>query len=99
MYGWGGQRLKVYLTEGRIVKEETPEWLRREYVGGRGFNSRTLFDEIEPGIDPLSPGNVFIVGIGPLAGTLAPCGARWTVTAKAPAFLAMAVAAVILLRN
>jgi aldehyde:ferredoxin oxidoreductase len=32
----------------------------------------------------LSPENVFIVGIGPLAGTLAPCGTRWTVTAKAP---------------
>lgn len=84
MYGWAGQRLKVYLTEGKIVKEETPEWLRREYIGGRGFNSRTLLDEVKPGIDPLSPENIFIVGIGPLAGTLAPCGTRWTVTAKAP---------------
>lgn len=84
MYGWGGQRLKVYLTEGKIIKEEVPEWLRREYIGGRGFNSRTLFDEVKPGIDPLGPENVFIVGIGPLAGTLAPIGARWTVTAKAP---------------
>ncbi|MFC1816344.1 aldehyde ferredoxin oxidoreductase family protein [Thermodesulfobacteriota bacterium] len=84
MYGWAGQRIKVYLTEGEIVREETPEWLRKEYVGGRGFNSRTLFDEVRPGIDPLSPENVFIVGTGPLAGTLAPCGARWTVTAKAP---------------
>lgn len=85
MYGWAGKRLKVYLTEGKVVTEETPEWLRREYVGGRGFNSRTLFDEIKPGVDPLGPDNVFIVGVGPLAGTLAPCGAsRWTVTAKAP---------------
>lgn len=84
MYGWAGKRLKVYLTEGRIVEEETPEWLRKEYIGGRGFNSRTLFDEVTPGIDPLGPENLFILGVGPLGGTLAPCGARWTVTAKAP---------------
>ena len=51
---------------------------------GPGFNSRTLFDGVKPGIDPLGPENLFIVGIGPLAGTLAPCAARWTVTAKAP---------------
>ena len=84
MNGWAGQRLKVYLTEGKIVKEELPEELRLEYLGGRGFNSKTLFDEVRPGTDPLGPENVFIVGIGPLAGTLAPCAARWTVTAKAP---------------
>ena len=70
MYGWAGQRLKVYLTEGKVIKEEIPEWLKREYIGGRGFNSRTLFDEVGRGIDPLSPENVFIVGIGPLACTL-----------------------------
>ena len=84
MYGWAGQRLKVYLTEGKIVKEETPERLRKEYLGGRGFNSRTLFDEVTPGIDPLSPENVFLVAPNLLAGTIAPCGARWTVTSKAP---------------
>ncbi len=84
MYGWAGQRLKVYLTEGKIVKEELPEQLRLEYLGGRGFNSKTLFDEVGPGIDPLGPENVFIVGIGPLAGTLAPGASRWTVTAKSP---------------
>ncbi len=84
MYGWAGQRLKVYLTEGKIVKEETPEWLRREYLGMRGFNVRVLFDEVRPGIDPLSPENVFIVSGSLLSGTLAPCGSRWSVTAKAP---------------
>lgn len=84
MYGWTGQRLKVYLTEGKIIKEETPEWLRRDYLGGRGLNARTLFDEVKPGIDPLSPANVFIVGTGPIVGTLAPGACRWTATAKSP---------------
>ncbi len=84
MYGWAGQQLKVYLTDGKIVKEETPEWLRREYLGSRGLNSRIEFDEVKPGIDPLGPENVFIVGAPLLAGTIAPAGAKWTVTAKSP---------------
>ncbi|MFC1988203.1 aldehyde ferredoxin oxidoreductase family protein, partial [Chloroflexota bacterium] len=84
MYGWAGQRLKVYLTEGKIVKEPLSEELRLNYLGGRGINSKTLFDELKPGIDPLSPENVFIVGIGPLNGTATPTCGRWTVTAKSP---------------
>ncbi len=82
MYGWAGQRLKVYLTEGRIVKEPLPEDLRMNYLGGRGINSRTLFDELKPGIDPLSPENIVMVASGPLNGTAVPASSRWTVTSK-----------------
>ena len=82
MYGWTGQRLKVYLTEGKIVKEPLPEELRVNYLGGRGLNSKTLFDELKPGIDALSPDNIFMVAAGPLNGTAAPSSSRWTVTAK-----------------
>ena len=84
MYGWTGRRLKVYLSEGKIVKEEIPEELRLDFLGGRGLNSKTLFDEVKPGIDPLGPDNILIVGIGPLNGTAAPCSGRWTLTAKSP---------------
>src|SRR3972149_8560639 len=82
MYGWAGQRLRVYLTEGKIVKEPLSEDLRLNYLGGRGFNSKTLFDELKPGIDPLGPENMFMVGVGPLNGTSMPASARWTVSAK-----------------
>ncbi len=78
MYGWSGQRLKVYLTEGKIVKETLPEELRLHYLGGRGFNSKTLFDELKPGVDPLSPENILLVATGPLNGTAMPASARWT---------------------
>jgi aldehyde:ferredoxin oxidoreductase len=84
MHGWAGQRLKVYLTEGKIVKEPLSGELRLNYLGGRGLNSKTLFDELKPGIDPLSPDNIFMVGVGPLNGTAAPTSSRWTVTAKSP---------------
>ncbi len=84
MYGWTGQCLKVYLTEGKIVKEPLSEELRLNYLGGRGLNSKTLFDELKPGIDPFSSDNIFMVGVGPLSGTAAPTAGRWTVTAKSP---------------
>ena len=84
MYGWAGQRLKVYLTEGKIVKEPLSEELRLNYLGMRGVNSKTLFDEVKPGIDPLGPENIFMVGVGPLSGTATPMSGRWTVTAKSP---------------
>ncbi|MDP2744860.1 MAG: aldehyde ferredoxin oxidoreductase family protein [Dehalococcoidia bacterium] len=82
MHGWTGQRLKVYLTEGKIVKEPLPDELRLNYLGGRGVISRTLLDELKPGVDPLGPDNIFMVAAGPLNGTAAPCTSRWTVTAK-----------------
>src|SRR3990170_1323358 len=84
MNGWAGQRLKVYLTEGKIVKEPLSEDLRLNYLGGRGLNSKLLFDEIPPGIDALSPENISMIGIGPLNGTAAPASSRWTVSAKSP---------------
>ena len=84
MYGWTGQRLKVYLSEGKIVREAIPEPLLRNYLGGRGLNIRTLLDELNPGIDPLGPDNIFMFASGPLNGTAAPSSARWTVTAKSP---------------
>lgn len=82
MHGWAGKRLKVYLTEGKIVKEPLSEELRLNYLGGRGLNSKTLFDDVQPGIDPLGPDNVFMFGVGPLNGTAVPGSARWTVTSK-----------------
>ena len=82
MYGWAGQRLRVYLNEGRIVKEPLSEEVRLNYLGGRGLNSKVLFDELKPGIDPLSPDNIFCVAAGPLNGTAALGSSRWTVSAK-----------------
>lgn len=84
MYGWAGQRLKVYLTEGEIVKEPLSEDLRLNYLGGRGFNSKLLFDELTPGIDPLGPENISMLAVGPLNGTAAPASSRWTISAKSP---------------
>jgi aldehyde:ferredoxin oxidoreductase len=82
MYGWAGHRLKVYLTEGKIVVESLSEDLRLNFLGGRGLSSKTLLDELKPRVDPLSPDNILMVAVGPLNGTAVPASARWTITAK-----------------
>ncbi len=85
MYGWAGQRLKVYLTEGRVVKEPLSEDLRLNFLGGRGLNSKLLFDELGRNVDPLGPDNITMLAVGPLNGTAAPASSRWTVSAKSAA--------------
>ena len=77
-----GTILRVDLGSGKIEKEPLREDLRLNYIGGRGINSRLLFDEVGPEIDPLSPENRLIFGASPLSGTAAPSIARFTVTTK-----------------
>lgn len=84
MYGWMGTILRVDLRSGEIEKEPLSDRLRLNYLGGRGINSRILYDGVGPEVDALSPENVLIFGSGTVVGTLAPSAGRITVTAKSP---------------
>jgi aldehyde:ferredoxin oxidoreductase len=84
MYGWMGKILWVDLATGKIEEEPLSDRLRLNYIGGRGINSRILYDSVGPRVDPLSPENVLIFGTGTLVGTIAPSAGRITATAKSP---------------
>ena len=86
MYGWAGQNLRVDLTAGTITKEPLDPTFARMFLGGRGFNSKILYDEFDPAItDPYDPGNLICIGSGPLSGTLAPSSGRVTISvARSP---------------
>ena len=79
-----GTILRVDLGSGKIEKEPLREDRRLKYIGGRGINSRLLFDEVGPEIDPLSPENRLIFGTCPFSGTKAPSIVRFTVTTRSP---------------
>jgi len=79
-----GTILRVDLGKKKIEREPLREELRRHYIGGRGINSRLLFEEVGPEVEPLSPENRLIFGTSPLSGTKAPSTARFTVTARSP---------------
>ncbi|MCL5026399.1 MAG: aldehyde ferredoxin oxidoreductase family protein [Chloroflexi bacterium] len=82
--GYMGKLLFVDLTEGRITEEPLDEQMCREYVGGYGIGARILYDRMKPGADPLGPDNILGLMTGPLTGTPALIGSRYTVVAKSP---------------
>ena len=84
MYGYAGYVLKVDLTKGKVIKEELKRELIQKFLGGRGFGAKTLFDELAPGVDPLSPQNIIIFAVGPFTGTLVPKGCKYSVISKSP---------------
>lgn len=84
MKGWQGTILRVDLSQGKVTEEPLNKDLAHKYVGGRGLNSRVLWEELPPGVDPLGPENKIIIGVGPCNGTIVPGSQRFTVTFKSP---------------
>lgn len=83
-FGWAGTILRIDLTKEKIIKQPLNKELAYNFLGGRGFNAKTLWDEIKPGIDPLGPENVLCIGLGPLNATLMPMSSRMNVSCKSP---------------
>ncbi|MDH3280156.1 MAG: aldehyde ferredoxin oxidoreductase family protein, partial [Gammaproteobacteria bacterium] len=59
------------------------EWAK-EYLGQRGLASKYLAEEIDPACDALAPDNKLIMTTGPLTGTMASTGGRYSVVTKSP---------------
>jgi len=84
MFGWTGTILRIYLSSQKFKKQPLEENMRFNFLGGRGINSRFLYQEVSSQLDPLTPENTIILGSSPLSGTLAPSTPRCTITAKSP---------------
>ncbi|MCU7934803.1 MAG: aldehyde ferredoxin oxidoreductase family protein [Candidatus Thiodiazotropha sp. (ex Dulcina madagascariensis)] len=81
---WAGKILRVNLTEGRCLTETLNRQWAQAYLGQRGLATKYLVEEIDPGVDPLSPDNKLIMTTGPLTGTMASTGGRYSVVTKSP---------------
>ena len=81
---WTRTILRVNLTTGQISKEPlNMEWAQK-YLGQRGLATKYLVEETDPTVDPLSPENKLIFATGPLTGTCASTGGRYSVITKGP---------------
>ena len=81
---WAGKILRVNLTAGTVKSEPlNMEWAQA-YLGSRGLGTKYLVEEVDATVDPLSPENKIIWATGPLTGTMASTGGRYTVITKGP---------------
>ena len=83
-YGWTGNVLRVDLSQPQITIEELDRPSAENFIGGRGLGIKYLYDEMDPAIDALNPGNKLIFATGPLTGTGAPAASRYMVMSKGP---------------
>ena len=81
---WANNVLRVNLTDGTTSNEPlNMEWARL-YLGQRGLATKYLAEEIDPMCDALGPDNKLIMTTGPLTGTMASTGGRYSVVTKSP---------------
>ncbi|MDI6706922.1 MAG: aldehyde ferredoxin oxidoreductase family protein [Bacillota bacterium] len=84
IYGYNQKLLRVNLSTGRISVENIPDDVVREYIGGRGFVAKYMFDEIPKGADPLGEGNKVFIAVGPLSAAFLPSSGKIEFGAKSP---------------
>ncbi len=83
-FGYVGRVLRINLSENKFSTEALEYEDAMNFLGGRGLNSKKLFEEIKPGIDPLSEDNKLMFATGPMVGTMFPTACRFNVSAKSP---------------
>lgn len=84
MPGWQGRILRVNLTKKKAVAQSLDAAVAAKFIGGRGLAAKILWDELPPGVDPLSPHNKLIFAAGPLTGLPGPNFGKLVVAAKSP---------------
>ncbi|HIF50147.1 MAG TPA: aldehyde ferredoxin oxidoreductase [Thiotrichaceae bacterium] len=81
---WTQNVLRINLTDGSISKEPLNMKWANDYLGQRGLATKYLVEEIDPMCDALGPDNKLIMTTGPLTGTMASTGGRYSVVTKSP---------------
>ena len=76
--------LEVDLTTGETETRELSDSFVRQYLGGSGFTTRILYDEVGPEVEPLDPENVIAIAPGLLVGPSVPTGSKTTFGFKSP---------------
>ncbi len=82
---YAGKILRIDLSTGKSNVEPLNRKWAEKYLGGKGLAIKYLYEEIAPGVDPLSPGNKLILMTGPLTGTIVPNSGKLAIAAKSPA--------------
>lgn len=79
-----GKILRINLSTGKTRTETVPQKIAEDFIGGRGYGIRYLYDELKPGTDAFSEQNKLLMIAGPLAGTGAVALSRWMTCTRSP---------------
>ena len=63
--GYAGYILAVDLNALKHEIKDLPKELAENYIGGKGFGAKILYDELSAGCNPLSPENMIVLATGP----------------------------------
>lgn len=85
IYGYAGNVLRIDLTDEKVIKEPLKQKWVDDYLGGRGFTAKILFDENPLNVDPFDEENIFIIAMGPLSGHFLPASGKTHFATKSPA--------------
>ena len=84
MFGWTGNFLDADLTKKQAAVEQYDESIALNFLGGRGFAIRILWDRLKRNTDPLSPENKLVLAAGPLTAIGLPNSGKLVVASKSP---------------
>ena len=82
--GYMGKMLWVDLSRRRLREETLQDEMAHAFIGGYGLGARILFSAQKAGIDALAEESILGFVTGPLTGTAALGGSRYTVVGKSP---------------
>ncbi len=82
--GYTTKLLRINLSSHQISEEPLNLAFAQQYLGGRGYGVKILYDELSPGIDPLGSENKLVVMTGPMTGSVSPTTSRWCMVFKSP---------------
>ncbi|RLI27626.1 MAG: aldehyde ferredoxin oxidoreductase, partial [Candidatus Hecatellales archaeon] len=76
--------LRVNLSKRKAVVQPVNERFAIEFIGGRGWGAKILYDEFDGPIHAFSPENLLIVAGGPLTGLTVPCSGKTAFVSISP---------------
>ena len=86
--GYFKKYLSVDLSEGRCGRLPLSDDFLEQYIGGRGFGAKLVWDTLKDHnftIDPLGPENVLVIAPGPLTGMYLPSSGKCSFVGISPA--------------
>ena len=65
-HGYTGKILDVDLTSAIVSEAELDRSLAEDYMGGKGFGAKILYDQLPPKCEQLSADNILVFATGTL---------------------------------